>query len=85
MCTFADTIILSSYSKNIGALTVSKVITSAVGVIMAAMIRIITMAYLLLAFMNAGVISPNFDRINIKIGSKKTIPHPNVNVAIVDK
>ncbi|MNT59417.1 hypothetical protein D3C72_1969260 [compost metagenome] len=59
--------------------------TSAVGVMIAATTRIITVAYLLLARINSGVIIPNFDRIKINIGNKNTIPQPNDRVAIVDR
>ena len=59
--TLAEIYILASYSKNRGKLTVSMVSKSGVGVTTAAMIRIITVAYLREDRMNLGVITPNLD------------------------
>jgi len=76
---------LTSYNRKRGKLTVSMVKRSGVGVTIAAMIRISTAAYLLEERMNAGVMTPNFDRIKIMIGNSKMIPDPMVNVATVEK
>lgn len=76
---------LISYRINIGAATVIMVIRSAEGVMIAARTKIMTMAYLLLAFKNAGVINPNFDKIKINMGRRNTKPQPMLKVAIVDK
>src|SRR5690606_24519386 len=83
--TFADTIMLSSYNINIGALTVNSVMISAVGVIIAAMIKMITMAYRRLARMKWWVMMPMLDKIKISIGNRNIIQQPSVIVAIVDK
>ena len=58
---------------------------SGVGVTTAAIIKIITVAYLLELRIILGVIIPNLERINIRIGNSNTKPEPNVNVATEDK
>ena len=76
---------LSSYKKNMGKLTVSMVNKSDVGVTIAARMSIITMAYRREARINFGVIIPNLESINIKMGSSNMMPVPILKVAIVDK
>ena len=61
--TLAEIYILTSYNKNRGKLTVSMVSKSGVGVTTAAMIRIITVAYLREDRINLGVITPNLESI----------------------
>ena len=66
-------------------LTVIIVIISGVGVIMAAMMRIKTIAYRRDARMKWGVMTPTLDRIRMTMGNSKTMPQPSDNVATNDK
>ena len=61
------------------------VIRSGVGVTTAAMINIITVAYLRDDFMNSGVMMPSFDRIKITMGNWKVRAAPIVSVATTEK
>ena len=76
---------LSSYSKNNGVATINIVMISGVGVTIAAIIKIITVAYLLLDLINFGVINPSLERIKMIIGSSKIMPVPKVKVETDDK
>ena len=58
---------------------------SGVGVTIAAIISMITVAYLLDDLINSGVIIPSFERIKIIIGSSKVIAAPMVSVATTEK
>ena len=68
---------LISYNINNGMLTTIWLTTSG-GVTIAAIIKMITMAYFLYFLKNVGVTKPNFERKNITIGNSKTSPQDSV-------
>ena len=76
-CVCAHMRMLASYSTHIGRLTIHSVKMSAVGVMIAAMMRMATMAWRRYFFIHCALMIPNLASNQLITGSSKIIPKTN--------